>query len=51
MTLATPRVVPVRQAKAFILSRKVTRVTLPAGEIQLADPSCPDPRDGFAILM
>ena len=52
VTLATPRTVPGRRAKAFI-SRKVVplaRVTLPAEVRQLAHPSCLDPRDEFALV-
>ena len=53
VTLATPRVVPVRRAKAFICRNVVqlARVTLPAEVRQLAHPSCLAPRDEFAILM
>ena len=45
VTFATPRVVPVRQAKAFICRKVVplARVTLPAEVRQLAHPSCPRP--------
>ena len=53
VTLATPRTVPGRRAKAFI-SRKVVplaRVTLPAKVRQLAHPSCLAPRDEFVLLM
>ena len=39
VTLATPSVVPVRRAKAFIC-RKVVPLTLPAKVRQLAHPSC-----------
>ena len=53
VTLATPRVVPVRRPKAFIYRKVVppARVTLLAEVRQLAHPSCLAPRDGFAILM
>lgn len=50
VTLATPRIVPVRRAKAFIWRRVVplAGVTLPAEARQLAFPSClappPPPR-------
>ena len=42
VTLATPRVVPVRRVKAFIWRKVVplARVTLPAEVRQLAHPSC-----------
>ena len=53
VTLATPRVVPVRRAKAFILRNVVplATVTLPAEVRQLVHPSSLAARDGFTILM
>ena len=52
VTVATPRAVPGRRAKAFIWRTVVplARVTLPAEVRQLAHPSCLAPRDEFAFL-
>ena len=51
VTVATPRVVPVRRAKAFICRKVVplARVTLPAEVRPLTPP--PPPRGEFAALM
>ena len=53
VTLATPRVVPVRRAKAFTWRKVVplARFTLRTEVGQLAHPSCLAPRDGLAIIM
>ena len=49
MTLATPRVAPVKLARRKVVPR--ARVTFTSEARQLAHPSCLAPWDGFAILM
>ena len=51
VTLATPRAVPGRRAKAFVWRKVVplARVTLPSEVRQLAHPSCLALRDEFAF--